>query len=1428
MTAEAEVCNGAVSEVAGIEEKPEFKARSFQDLAEPELNGIGNHDQTYDPEDSYVLVTDVGDPSADGKDMAAADGSPRHESSAPVELLGIELDARNGNPEGAIAGKHGNAEGGDESSTLVNGITDVQLVSLVEGGEDQDTVEEDKSLEELSDQKGKINVVNGEADPTLTEGGIWNAVNTDENPSVGNGVLVEEDQCLEELTDKNGKINVVNAEHDPTLTEGRIRNASSTDENPSVGNRVIVEEDKCLEELNDKNGKINVVNAEPDPTSTEAGIQNAVITDENRSVGNEVIVVEDKCLEESTDKNGKLNVVNTEADPTLTEGEIGNAVNTDENPLVGNGVLVVEDKCLEELTDKNWKINVVNAEADPTLTEGGIRKAASTDENPSVGNGVLVEEDKCLEELTDKNGKINVVNTVANPSLTEGGIRNAASTNENPLAGNGVLVGVEGSVRDKEEIQDKLAVGKPECEAESETKKAEDSNVKIEKSEEVEVEVKFEDQNWKSGVVEEAEPAYVEDQLISEANQESKVLNPGMVADSGEEPNNLLSPSDKQETVENEVESALGNEALLDQKFDIDPENGVRYSLDKDKVVESNAVRDVIGTACDEILEAEGSTDDAVTSLIGNGATPQISVSEREAGAYGETPQISVSEREAGASGATQKIPASSAQVQRPANEVQISDAETAGVISSLPSDGSESESFGNEPIHLDSLEMCTADGVCSGSDVKTVVSNKTEPISQGSELSADSKDGCNPPVSAVKLEPEVDDSSAVDHVVVTSDKDATSGLEVIDNFVSEKGVSNSMLQSADVKAMVGGATESDDETLLLAKNEDTGNSCGDGMSMASPESGSDIVKEKDVNGVAVTKPFTFRVRTPRYTDEKLQEQIRIAELEVKEKTKLRDSIQAQIHERRAKNQNNGIDYETAKGEDRNVKKLLKEKRMEIDSLQSLINKAKNATSIEELNSRIKTVEHKIQHETLLLNEEKNLIQEIRQLKQLREQLSSSKCSQNEIQQALEQREQAEERLKTLRKELSNLKGTASKAQTACDEAEGKYNVEHKKVQELQAQFRAADDVRQEAYAKFLNLSKELSQKRKNFFQFKNDSATATYYAFTDDKKKLYRHCVNEVENFMELWNGNDEFRSQYVRLNARSTIRRFGTLDGRSLGPDEKPPILPSYVRERNDKVVSVPANTADSISRSPAMELKPAETKIENVSSDIHWSKKETESKEKTVGSDKSKQVKSLATVSDMDEEQEEPVKTKEELELIRKAEDIRRAETEAKLKEQLRLEEIVKAKEARERKQRRDEKAQKREELKARKEAEQKEKEREKKERKKERKKAATSSTSASTEQQDDASSITCVEISKEEASPQENDVSTKKPPKTSRVMVSKQNKTRSVPPPSLRNRNRRKWQQWMWVIVISLAVLVLFWLGNLGVFSSVNSKLQGSGF
>lgn len=57
-------------------------------------------------------------------------------------------------------------------------------------------------------------------------------------------------------------------------------------------------------------------------------------------------------------------------------------------------------------------------------------------------------------------------------------------------------------------------------------------------------------------------------------------------------------------------------------------------------------------------------------------------------------------------------------------------------------------------------------------------------------------------------------------------------------------------------------------------------------------------------------------------------------------------------------------------------------------------------------------MEHKIAHESLPLKEEKQFIRDIKQLKQLREQFSSSMGKQDDVKQAFDQKDQIEERLK--------------------------------------------------------------------------------------------------------------------------------------------------------------------------------------------------------------------------------------------------------------------------------------------------------------------------------------------------------------------------------------------------------------------------------
>ncbi|CAK9160862.1 unnamed protein product [Ilex paraguariensis] len=162
-----------------------------------------------------------------------------------------------------------------------------------------------------------------------------------------------------------------------------------------------------------------------------------------------------------------------------------------------------------------------------------------------------------------------------------------------------------------------------------------------------------------------------------------------------------------------------------------------------------------------------------------------------------------------------------------------------------------------------------------------------------------------------------------------------------------------------------------------------------------------------------------------------------------------------------------GDEYEAANTEVKASRKLLNAKRQEIDLVQSMINRVKNAIFVEDIDAWINNVEHMIEHETLPLKEEKQFIREIKQLKHLRGQLSSNMGCRDEVQQALQQKDQVEERLKILRKDLDCLKDKASKAEVAVVLGGKKYKDESKRLKELQAQFRVADDIRQQAYSYF-------------------------------------------------------------------------------------------------------------------------------------------------------------------------------------------------------------------------------------------------------------------------------------------------------------------------------------------------------------------------
>lgn len=111
-----------------------------------------------------------------------------------------------------------------------------------------------------------------------------------------------------------------------------------------------------------------------------------------------------------------------------------------------------------------------------------------------------------------------------------------------------------------------------------------------------------------------------------------------------------------------------------------------------------------------------------------------------------------------------------------------------------------------------------------------------------------------------------------------------------------------------------------------------------------------------------------------------------------------------------------------------------------------------------------------------------------------------------------------------------------------------------------------------------------------------------------------------------------------------------------------------------------------------------------------------------------------------------------------------------------------------------------------------------EREKRLRKKERKKAGATDSNDGNNNSDSAPSTeSAVEAVREIDAKDMASVVPKKPQK-----YLKQNKTKSSIPPPLRNRNRKKWQQYAYVTAAGLLVLVLFWVGNIGLFANKTLK------
>ncbi|KAJ6966434.1 proton pump-interactor 1-like [Populus alba x Populus x berolinensis] len=520
------------------------------------------------------------------------------------------------------------------------------------------------------------------------------------------------------------------------------------------------------------------------------------------------------------------------------------------------------------------------------------------------------------------------------------------------------------------------------------------------------------------------------------------------------------------------------------------------------------------------------------------------------------------------------------------------------------------------------------------------------------------------------------------------------------------------------------------------------------------------------------------------YDDPKIKSKIDQADKEIQKRNLSRFEITEKLKAKRVKRAELVNQVRTLKNEGRQYKSMFDEKKKKMEPLQHALGKLRDTNSAgrgglcsseEELNDLIYSLQYRIQHESISLTEEKQILREIKQFEGTREKVIANAAMRAKIQDSMGQKEAIQDQVKLIGVDLDGVRKEQQVLWGKVDGLDGKVKALDAEIKTLQDELTAVTLKRDKAYETIQELRKQRDEANANFYQCRKLLTKAKELAARKDVPALEELAHAEVENFMSLWSHNKAFRDDYEKRILPSLDRRQMSKDGRIRNPDEKPLVI------LETPILSEPEPVVKAIAKRPKEDPKPTSQKDALPPQKVQKETTKTELKTTSEHSDIiDKEVSGLENL------QKNPSEEKEV--------------DEAKLKEMKREEEIAKAKQAMERKKKLAEKAAAKAAARAQKDAEKKLKEREKKLKKK----------AAATEPEEPVEAVAEAESEMVEV----ND----EVPVPVKEKVRKENtvrpRNRSRGPGSLPKvipRRKKSTNYWIWAAPAALGVLVFLALG-----------------
>lgn len=552
-----------------------------------------------------------------------------------------------------------------------------------------------------------------------------------------------------------------------------------------------------------------------------------------------------------------------------------------------------------------------------------------------------------------------------------------------------------------------------------------------------------------------------------------------------------------------------------------------------------------------------------------------------------------------------------------------------------------------------------------------------------------------------------------------------------------------------------------------------------------------------------------YFVKYRSFEDQKIKAKLEQADKELQKKNQMRSQL---IDKLRAKKSERAqvISHLKAHGEE-NKQYWMKidEKKKEMEPLQQALGQLRGAnyggrgdrrsglcSSEEELNDVIKSLQYRIQHESIPLTEEKQILREIKQLEGTREKVIANAAVRAKIQESMGEKEALQDQVKLIGGDMDGVRKEQQMVKAKLKQFEEEKEAIDKEIKSLEEELTALTQKRDQTFESIHQLRKQREEGNSSFYENRSLLIKAKEFAAKKDVEALKDLSETEVNKFITVWSSNKVFREDYERRIMPSLDMRQLSRDGRMRNPDEKPLLA----------VVSSTPVEAEVVPRTNVKQeknVKQAKVDLSPPSEPDASSVQKGQKEKKKEATDK----KAGTAVKSRDVEDEPefyvPEKSKKDPPKSGKFDEL-------KMKEMKREEEIAKAKLAMERKKKLAEKAAAKAELRKQKEAEKKEKEREKKLKKKAGGASATAAPPES-EEQTEAAVAEVAESEKVEEVVETQAPAKNKERKENGIRYRKRSKgTDSLPRTLLKRKKATNY--WMWAApAAALAVALLFIVG-----------------